>query len=56
MARGGRISSFWFGMEFETLLGGAEAAWRHGQALDAMQRLLESLDRQAGLSSRDEVD
>jgi hypothetical protein len=44
------ISSFWFGMEFEMLLGGSEAEMHHQEALDAMQRLLQHLDRQAGLS------
>jgi AcrR family transcriptional regulator len=44
------ISSFWFGMEFEMLLGGSEAEMHHQEALDAMQRLLEHLDRVAGLS------
>ncbi len=43
------ISSFWFGMEFEMLLGGDETEMHHQEALDAMQRLLEHLDRQAGL-------
>lgn len=43
------ITSFWFGMEFEMLLGESEADTHHQEALDAMQRLLEHLDRQAGL-------
>ena len=43
------ISSFWFGMEFEMLLGAREDEMHHQEALDAMQRLLESLDAQAGL-------
>ncbi len=43
------ISSFWFGMEFEMLLGAKEAEMRHNEALDAMQRMLEHLDRRAGL-------
>jgi hypothetical protein len=42
--------------EFETPRGGAEAHWRHGQALDARQRLLERLDRRAGLPASDDVD
>jgi AcrR family transcriptional regulator len=44
------ISSFWFGMEFEMLLGAGELETHHKEALDAMQRLLEHLDRVAGLS------
>lgn len=43
------ISSFWFGMEFEMLLGAGEFETHHHEALDAMQRLLEHLDKQSGL-------
>jgi AcrR family transcriptional regulator len=41
------ISDFWFGMEFEMLLGISEAQTHHQEALDALQRLLEHFDRQA---------
>jgi len=41
------ISDFWFGMEFEMLLGISEAQAYHQEALDALQQLLEHFDRQA---------
>lgn len=41
------ISDFWFGMEFEMLLGISEAQAHHQEALEAFQRLLEHFDRQA---------
>jgi AcrR family transcriptional regulator len=41
------VVDFWWGMEFETLLGISEAEAHHQEALDAMQRLLEHLDTQA---------
>jgi hypothetical protein len=36
--------SFWFGMEWEMLLGVEEQDAHHQEALDAMERLLEALD------------
>jgi AcrR family transcriptional regulator len=51
------IVDFWFGMEFETLLGIPDSQAHHQEALDAMQRLLEHFDRQtssqAALSTTD---
>ncbi|GAC1518673.1 MAG: hypothetical protein NVS2B16_24240 [Chloroflexota bacterium] len=41
------ISSFWWGMEFEMLLGMSEEDAHHLEALDAMQKLLEDLDAHA---------
>ena len=41
------IVNFWFGMEFEMLLGIPESQAHHQEALDAMQRLLEHFDKQA---------
>ncbi len=41
------ISDFWFGMEFEMLLGLSEAQAHHQEALNALQQLLEHFDRQA---------
>ena len=41
------ISDFWFGMEFEMLLGISEAQAHHQEALEAMQKLLEHFDQQA---------
>ena len=41
------ISDFWFGMEFEMLLGIPESQTHHQEALDAMQQMLEHFDRQA---------
>ena len=41
------IVGFWFGMEWEMLLGVEEKHAHHQEALDAVQRLLERLDRQA---------
>lgn len=41
------ISEFWLGMEFADLLGVKEEDAQHRAALDAVQSLLESLDRQA---------
>jgi AcrR family transcriptional regulator len=41
------ISDFWFGMEFEMLLGISEAQAHHQEALDVLQRLLEHFDRQS---------
>ena len=38
------ISLFWLGMEFADLLGVKEEAGQHRAALDAMQKLLETLD------------
>lgn len=50
------ISEFWLGMEFTDLLGVKEEKARHRAALDAVQRLLESLDariaRAAGPAAR----
>lgn len=45
------ITEFWVGMEFSMLLGFTEAEAHHQEALDAMQLLLESLERrpEAGL-------
>ena len=40
------IVDFWFGMEFEVLLGIPDTQAHHQEALDAMQRLLEHFDRQ----------
>ncbi len=40
------IINFWFGMEFEMLLGIPESQAHHQEALDAMQRLLEHFDGQ----------
>lgn len=39
------ISEFWLGMEFVDLIGGRAERAQHRAALDAMQRLLEGLDR-----------
>ena len=44
------ISSFWFGMEFEMLLGRSDVEMHHKEALNAMQHLLEHFDSQADLS------
>ena len=41
------ISDFWFGMEFEMLLGLSEEQAHHQEALDVLQRLLEHFDKQA---------
>jgi AcrR family transcriptional regulator len=41
------ISEFWLGMEFSMLLGLTEAEAHHGQALDAMQLLLETLENRS---------
>ena len=41
------IADFWWGMEFEMLLGVPEEEAHHQEALDAMQRLLEQLDAQS---------
>jgi AcrR family transcriptional regulator len=41
------ISDFWFGMEFEMLLGISEEQAHHQEALDVLQRLLEHFDKQA---------
>jgi AcrR family transcriptional regulator len=41
------ISEFWLGMEFANLLGVKEEQVQHRAALDAMQRLLEELDKRA---------
>jgi AcrR family transcriptional regulator len=41
------IVDFWWGMEFEMLLGMSEQETHHQEALDAMQRLLQHLDAQA---------
>jgi AcrR family transcriptional regulator len=38
------ISEFWLGMEFADLIGATEQHLHHRAALDAMQRLLETLD------------
>ncbi|GAC1310872.1 MAG: TetR/AcrR family transcriptional regulator [Ktedonobacteraceae bacterium] len=45
------IVDFWFGMEFEMLLGIPDTQAHHQEALDAMQRLLEHFDRQASSHS-----
>ena len=45
------IVDFWFGMEFEMLLGIPETQAHHQEALDAMQQLLEHFDRQASSHS-----
>ena len=42
------ISEFWLGMEFADLLGAREDRAPHRAALDAMQQLLERLDRTTG--------
>jgi AcrR family transcriptional regulator len=42
------ISEFWLGMEFADLLGAPEDQLEHRAALDAMQKLLEDLDRRVG--------
>ena len=42
------ISEFWLGMEFVDLIGEREEQAAHREALDAMERLLERLDAQAG--------
>ena len=39
------ISEFWLGMEFVDLIGGRETQREHKSALDAMQAMLEALDR-----------
>jgi AcrR family transcriptional regulator len=44
------IVSFWFGMEWEMVLGMPESDAHHRSALDAMQRLLERLDTRAALN------
>lgn len=41
------ISDFWFGMEFEMLLGISEAQAHHQEALKAFQQMLEHFDQQA---------
>jgi AcrR family transcriptional regulator len=41
------ISDFWLGMEFVDLIGARERQVHHRAALDAMQRLLETLDAHA---------
>src|SRR6266571_1944218 len=41
------ISDFWFGMEFEMLLGISEEQAHHQEALDALQQLLEHFDKLA---------
>ena len=41
------IVDFWIGMEFEMLLGIPDTQAHHQEALDALQQLLEQLDRQA---------
>jgi AcrR family transcriptional regulator len=41
------IGDFWFGMEFEMLLGISEEQAHHQKALDAFQQLLEHFDNQA---------
>lgn len=41
------ISDFWFGMEFEMLLGISEEQTHHQKALDAFQQILEHFDQQA---------
>ncbi len=46
------ISEFWLGMEFVDLLGDPQDRAPHREALDAMQRLLESLDARAAAGPR----
>lgn len=49
------ISEFWLGMEFADLIGDREEQRIHGDALDAMERLLQRLDaraRKRGAASR----
>lgn len=46
------ISEFWLGMEFADLLGAAEDRLPHRAALDAMQKLLEDLDKLAAKKAR----
>jgi AcrR family transcriptional regulator len=41
------ISDFWLGMEFVDLIGASEKQMHHRAALNAMQRLLETLDARA---------
>jgi hypothetical protein len=41
------ISEFWLGMEFADLLGVKHERAQHRAALDAVQKLLESLDARA---------
>ena len=46
------ISEFWLGMEFADLLGAPEDRLPHRAALDAMQKLLEDLDKLAAKQAR----
>jgi AcrR family transcriptional regulator len=46
------ISEFWLGMEFADLLGAPEDRLPHRAALDAMQKLLEDLDKLAAKKAR----
>lgn len=48
------VSDFWLGMEFTNLLGSSPEQGEHRKALDAMQHLLESVDRLLKKSSRGE--
>ncbi|HWH82785.1 MAG TPA: TetR/AcrR family transcriptional regulator [Burkholderiaceae bacterium] len=41
------ISEFWLGMEFARLIGDADERARHDKALDAIQRLLETMEAKA---------
>ncbi len=50
------IVGFWAGMEFAMLAGMTDEQGHFTKALDAMQRLLERLDREAGLSPAEQVD
>ena len=46
------ISEFWLGMEFADLLGAPEDRLPHRAALDAMQKLLEDLDKLAAKQAK----
>jgi AcrR family transcriptional regulator len=45
------ITEFWIGMEMSMLIGTSDAEAHHRAALDAVQRLLEELDRRASAKS-----
>jgi len=45
------ITEFWIGMEMSMLIGTSDAEAHHRVALDAVQRLLEDLDRRASAKS-----
>lgn len=49
-AIGSWIAAFWWGMEFEMLIGMDERVAQHEEALDAMQRVLDLLDEQVAHS------